>query len=91
MSEAFRAEGVWRPIEYDEPWAAFDARFDFKPDYYERHVPAIQLPDGCVVIDLAPVFAQEGARFAAGEAAINAAALRNFVWLAGEEELNALD
>ena len=34
MSEAFRAEGVWRPIEYAATWAAFDARFDFKPDYY---------------------------------------------------------
>ncbi|MFI7068626.1 DUF2716 domain-containing protein [Kribbella sp. NPDC050124] len=61
MSEAFRAEEVWRPIEYAEAWAAFDARFDFKPDYYERAVPAIRLPDVCVVIDLAPVFAHDGA------------------------------
>lgn len=78
MSEAFWAEGVWRPIEYAEAWAAFDARFDFKPDYYERDVPAIRLPDIRVVIDLAPVFAHEGARFAAAEAAVTAAALRNF-------------
>ncbi|MFD2078219.1 Protein of unknown function [Actinopolymorpha cephalotaxi] len=91
MSEGFRVEGVWRPIEYAEAWAGFDARFDFKPDYYERAVPAIRLPDGCVVIDLAPVFAHEGARFASGEAAITAAALRNFVWFTDEEELTALD
>jgi uncharacterized protein DUF2716 len=91
MSEALPAAGVWRPIEYAAAWAAFDARFDFKPDYYERARSAIRLPEICVVIDLAPVFANEGARFAAGEAAITADALRNFVWLADQEELTALD
>ncbi|MGW5194412.1 DUF2716 domain-containing protein [Kribbella sp. NPDC004138] len=91
MSEAFRAEEVWRPIDYAEAWAGFDARFDFKPDYYEHVLPATRLPDVCVVIDLAPVFAHEGVRFAAAEAAITAAALRNFVWLTDEEELTALD
>jgi hypothetical protein len=54
MSGSFPAEGVWRPIEYAEVWAAYDARFDFKPDPYERAVPAIRLPEICVVIDLAP-------------------------------------
>jgi len=54
-------------------------------------VPAIRLPDICVVVDLAPVFAHEDARFAAAKAAITAAALRSFGWLAGEEELTALD
>ena len=91
MSEAIRGEGVWRPIEYAEAWAGFYSRFDFKPDFYEPALPAIRLPEVCVVIDLGPIFAHEGARFAAAEAAINAAALRSFVWLADEEELTALD
>lgn len=42
-------------------------------------------------MDLEAVFAEDGPRFAAGTDAINAAALRAFVWLAGDEELLALD
>lgn len=92
MSEPFPNQVVWHPIPYAEAWAKFDARFDFKPDYYERTRPAIRLPDVCLVLDLAPVFAREGARLAAAEAAITAAALRNFVWLTyDDEELTALD
>jgi hypothetical protein len=44
-----------------------------------------------VIVDLGSVFAGPGARFAAGEAAVNAAAARSFVWLCGDEELTALD
>jgi hypothetical protein len=84
-------EDVWRPIDYDEAWAPFDARFEFKPDYYERNVPAIRMGASCLVVDLDPVFLHEGPRFAAGLRAINAAALRAFVWLAEEVELVALD
>lgn len=51
----------------------------------------INLPERSLVIDLAPVFVHEGGRFAAGEAAVNAAALRCFVWLAGDQEMTALD
>ena len=89
MPSAF--EEVWRPIDYDEAWTAFDSRFDFKPDYYERAMPAIRLPQDSVVVDLEPVVAEDGPRFASGFDAINAAALRAFVWLAGDEELVALD
>jgi hypothetical protein len=84
-------EDVWRPVDYDEAWAPFNARFEFRPDYYEHRQPAIRMPDRCLVVDLEPVFGHEGPRFAAGFDAINAAALRAFVWLAEDEELLALD
>lgn len=82
---------TWHALPYDEAWAPFDARFHFKPDYYERSASAILLPEDSIVIDLAPIFDNEGARFAAGEAAVNAAALRAFVWEAGDADLTALD
>lgn len=91
VSSPFAAEGVWHRLEYDEAWAPFDARFDFRPDFYERVTPSITLPPGSLVVDLAPIFDAQGPRFAAAEAAINAAALRSFVWLAASEELVALD
>ena len=84
-------DGVWHPLDYVQAWAPFNERFDFKPDFYERTEPAINLPERSLVIDLAPVYAHEGPRFAAGGHAINAAALRCFVWLAGDQEMTALD
>ncbi len=78
-------------MDYATAWAPFDARFAARPDFSERYAPALQLDAGCLVIDLADVFEERGARFAAGEAAISAAALRAFVWLAGDEDLVALD
>lgn len=91
MSSPFAAEGVWHRLEYRQAWAPFDAQFDFRPDFYERIEPAFAAPEGSLVIDLSPVFGAQGPRFAAGEAAVNAAALRAFVWLAGDQELVALD
>lgn len=91
VSSPFAVEGVWHPLDYDQAWAPFEARFAFKANFHERVMPAITLPPRCLVIDLASVFAHEGPRFAAGEAAINAAALRAFVWLAGSQALTALD
>lgn len=44
-----------------------------------------------MTLDLRPVFQNTGPRFAAGASAIDAAALRAFVWLVGDEELIALD
>lgn len=85
------SDDVWRVIDYDDAWAPFNARFDFRPDYYERHVPAIRLPDRSLVIDLQPIYVAEAPRLAAGVDAINAAALRAFVWLAEDEQLIALD
>jgi hypothetical protein len=91
VSSPFATEGVWQPLDYDQAWAPFNERFDFKPDFHELTEPAIKLPERSLVIDLAAVFPQAGPRFAAGEAAINAAALRCFVWLAGDQEMTALD
>jgi hypothetical protein len=89
--EASHDESVWHPTHYEKAWAPFDARFDFKPDYYEREVPAIRVLASYLVVDLGPVFLHEGRRFAAGQLAVNASALRAFVWLAGQVELVALD
>jgi hypothetical protein len=91
MGSPFAAEGIWHPLDYDEAWVSFHERFHFRADYYERSKPAITLPPESLVIDLAPVFAHEGPRFAAAEAAINASALRAFVWLAETGILTALD
>jgi hypothetical protein len=91
VSSPFAAEDVWHPLDYEEAWAPFDNRFDFRANFHERVEPAIRLPERSLVLDLSPVFAHEGPRFAAGEAAVNASALRAFVWLAGGQELTALD
>ncbi len=82
---------IWREIDYEAAWRSFDAEFDFKPNFSEAATPAIRVPEGAVIVDLRPVFAGGNARFAAGEAAINAAAARSFVWLCDDEELIALD
>jgi len=91
FDESISATDVWREVDYDTAWAPFDERFAFRPDFHEREQPAIRLADDCLVLDLAEVFAHDGPRFAAGEAAINASALRAFVWLSAEDELTALD
>jgi hypothetical protein len=91
MSSPVAGEGVWHPLDYDQAWAPFDQRFDFKPAFYERIKPAINLPERSLVIDLAPVYAHDGPPFMAAEAAVNAAALRCFVWLADDQEMTALD
>jgi hypothetical protein len=68
MTSPFAAEGIWHPLPYERAWAPFDERFAFKADFYGIE-PAIKLAEVSLVVDLAPVFAHEGARFAAGEAA----------------------
>ncbi|QKE85102.1 DUF2716 domain-containing protein [Arthrobacter sp. NEB 688] len=90
MSSPFAAGGIWTPLDYDIAWAPFK-RFQFEANYHETSQPAITLPDGALVIDLSPLFTNEGQVFAAGEAAINASALRAFVSLAGDLEMTALD
>jgi hypothetical protein len=67
-------------LDYDQAWAPSDERFASKTNCHWRTEPAIILSEGSLVIELAPVFAHEGPRFAAGKAAINAAALRASVW-----------
>jgi hypothetical protein len=81
----------WREIEYESSWARFNQRFDFKPDFHERTRPALRLDPDCLVLDLGDLFADAGPRIAAGTWAINAAALRAFVWLAGDGDLIALN
>lgn len=85
------ANDVWREVDYDSAWTPFNERFQFTPDYYERSAAAIRLPQNSLVIDLRPIFEHDGARFAAGEAAISSSALRAFVWLAEDNEVLALD
>jgi hypothetical protein len=82
---------AWVAIDYDGAWAPFGTRFGFRPDYHERERPAIRLPERALVVDLSPIYDSSGARFAAGFDAVNAAALRAFVWLAENDELVALD
>jgi hypothetical protein len=82
---------VWREVDYASGWAPFDEHFDFKPDFHERAQPAIRLRPDCLMLDLADLCADAGPRIAAGTAAITAAALRAFVWLAGDGEMVALD
>ncbi len=91
VDESINAADVWREIDYDVAWAPFDQRFAFSANFHEREHPAIRLSDDCLVLDLGDVFANDGPRFAAAETAINASGLRAFVWLAGDEELTALD
>src|SRR5262245_33738797 len=38
--------------EYRAVWGRFYAHFQFRPDYYERHSPAIIEPTPCAVINL---------------------------------------
>ena len=80
----------WRHVDYATAWAPFQERFGFAADPFERDKPAIRLPPGSLVLDLSVL--PDGPRIAAGTNAINAAALRAFVWLTGDdEELLALD
>lgn len=45
-------EDVWRPVDDDEAWDPFNARFEFRLNYHEQTQPAIRLPDRCLVVDL---------------------------------------
>ncbi|MBG0819322.1 DUF2716 domain-containing protein [Planomonospora sp. ID91781] len=70
---------AWQQIEserYEDFWAAFDARFNFRPQYKPSHElydePAINEPTPSVTIDLSPIFATSGsAQFAAAQDAVN--------------------
>jgi hypothetical protein len=44
-------EDVWRPVDYDEAWGPFNARFEFRPDHYEHRQPAIRMPDRCTELN----------------------------------------
>lgn len=91
MAEAEPDSPIWLLTDYESAWRPFNRRFDFEPDFHERDAPAIDLTDDCLVLDLSPAFARDGARFAVAEAAVNASALRAFVWLTDDEPMTALD
>jgi hypothetical protein len=85
----------WTQVEldqYETYWAPFDAQFEFRPGVDPGTWPAIREPSPSVTIDLSPVFAHEGARFAAGAEAVNALGLYAFTCVVGtDEELVVLD
>jgi len=86
---------AWTPLgedEYVRVWRQFDDLFRFTPGMDPALWPAIREPDGAITVDLRPIFADEGANFAAGEAAVNALVLRALVAITGpDERLLALD
>ncbi|WP_030456937.1 DUF2716 domain-containing protein [Herbidospora cretacea] len=65
---------AWEELPgYAEFWDPFTERFAFRPSH--EGAVAICEPAPSVTVDLAPVFAHEGARFAAGLDAVNALGL----------------
>lgn len=86
---------VWAPLEegeYGRVWRQFEERFGFTPGMDSDRWPAIHEPVGAITLDLRPIFRDEGAVFAAGEAAVNALVLRALVAVtSSEERLLALD
>lgn len=87
-------QDIWRELgdaEHTSAWDAFSARHSFRPGVRTREHPGIAEPANSLTLDLGPVFAQPGPRFAAAEEAINAEALRAFDDVFGATELLALD
>jgi hypothetical protein len=90
VSSPLGADSVWQPLDYDQAWAPFNELFDFKPDFYERTEPAINLPARGLVIDLAPLFAHEGP--ASRQVRPHSTLLRCAPsWFAGDQDMIALD
>lgn len=77
--------------EYDVLWKNFETRYTFRAGTSESSWPAIREPEASVTFDLAPIFDQEGPRFAAGADAVNAEALRAFVAAFPDQSLVVLD
>lgn len=74
-----------------EAWARFNKQFRFRADYFEADQPAIRLPPGCLVLDLAPVFERDPKGLAADQDYLDATAFQVFADLVGEDEIVALD
>lgn len=72
-------EPAWEqipPERYDDYWAPFDARFQFRAGVRPDQWPAIREPAPSVTFDLSPVFVDSGrSGFAAGQDAVNALGL----------------
>jgi hypothetical protein len=94
VSERFAEppENAWTELdraEYDEYWAAFDARFGFRAGVSPEAWPAITEPVPSVTLDLSVI--DDGPRRGAAYDAINAEALRAFVWALPDQDLVVLD
>lgn len=96
MSERFAERPVtdaWTeldPREYEIQWSRFRQRFGFRPGTDPNSWPGISEPAPSVTFDLSII--NDGAQRGAAYDAINAEALRSFVWsLADVPELVALD
>lgn len=96
VSERFAnrpANDAWTELgerQYDLQWSRFRQKFGFRPGTDPASWPAIAEPEPSVTFDLSII--SDGARRGAAYDAINAEALRAFLWsLAGVPELVALD
>ena len=95
MSErdAERSGAAWIPLDdggYEQQWSRFEARYGFRASVALKGWPAIREPADSMTLDLSVI--EEGPRWAAACDAINAEALRCFVWeLQGVDELVVLD
>ncbi len=95
MSERFATPptAAWvelDPAAYGEAWTLFDARFSFRAGVDAEAWPAIREPVPSLTFDLSVI--DDGAPRGAAYDAINAEALRAFVWaLPDVDELVVLD
>ena len=95
VSERFASpqESAWLEVdrgEYDTLWARFNERFGFRAGVDPNSWPAIREPSPSITFDLSVI--PDGAQRGAAYDAINAEALRAFVWAMPDcDELIALD
>lgn len=85
-------EDAWTELtrnEYDDYWAAFNARYGFRAGVSPEAWPAIAEPTPSITFDLSVI--EDGPQRGAAYDAINAEALRAFVWALPDEELIVLD
>jgi hypothetical protein len=75
--------------EYDKYWSTFNSRFEFRAGVSPDAWPAIREPVPSLTFDLSVI--ADGPRRGAAYDAINAEALRAFVWALPDAELVVLD
>lgn len=84
---------AWLPLDeaaYDREWARFESRYGFRASTTPDGWPAITEPPDSLTLDLSVI--EDGPRRGAAYDALNAEALRSFVWaLEGVDELVVLD
>lgn len=77
-------------VEYDRLWRRFETLYNFRASTRVEGWPAINEPRASLTFDLSVI--EDGPRRAAAYDAINAEALRSFVWALGDvPELVVLD